>query len=88
MYFQSKSSFLVVLKIILLEPTNLTSKNELQNHIFIFLFQVSSNIPNLHPAEKTILERLCFLGSRCKYLSEFVKQYKIHSLVKKSIIFD
>lgn len=45
--------------------------------------KVSLNIPNLHPAEKTILEKLCLLGTKCKYLSEFVKKYKMHSAIQK-----
>lgn len=49
--------------------------------------KVSSNIPHLHPAEKTILERLCVLGTKCKYLTEFVKKHKIHTAIQKSEIY-
>ncbi|KAG8181727.1 hypothetical protein JTE90_028266 [Oedothorax gibbosus] len=38
--------------------------------------KVSSCIPNLHPAEKSIMERLCVLASKYKYLRDFIKKYK------------
>ncbi|GFS42496.1 gamma-tubulin complex component 4 [Trichonephila inaurata madagascariensis] len=42
---------------------------------------ISSCIPNLHPAEKEILPRLCDLGTKYKFLCDFVKKYKFQSTV-------
>ncbi|XP_054711402.1 gamma-tubulin complex component 4-like [Uloborus diversus] len=49
----------------------------------LFHFKVSSSIPNLNPAEQNILERLCSLGSKCKYLSEFVKTHQSSNAFEK-----
>ncbi|XP_035210028.1 gamma-tubulin complex component 4-like isoform X2 [Stegodyphus dumicola] len=46
--------------------------------------KVSSCIPNIHPAERDILERLLPLGSKCKFLREFVKKHKFHKADDKS----
>ncbi|GFT96480.1 gamma-tubulin complex component 4 [Nephila pilipes] len=42
---------------------------------------ISSCIPNLHPAEKEILPRLCDLGTKYKFLCDFVKKHKFQSTI-------
>ncbi|KAF8764258.1 Gamma-tubulin complex component 4 like protein [Argiope bruennichi] len=46
--------------------------------------KISSCIPNLHPAERQILERLCSLGTKYKSLCEFVKKHKFRTITSEN----
>ncbi|GBL95752.1 Gamma-tubulin complex component 4 [Araneus ventricosus] len=48
--------------------------------------KISSCIPNLHPAEREILGRLCSLGTKYKFLCEFVKKYKFRTITTENEI--